>query len=82
VSPSFNAFLRMLIASNWQYMHTVNRNENFRHREVILERRARYGQLLRIVEFEADISTDGTSEAYLVAIIRTLKTSRPSKLKE
>ncbi|KAL0571931.1 hypothetical protein V5O48_010032 [Marasmius crinis-equi] len=57
----------------------VNRNERFKNKPVELERRAAYGQLLNILEVEADIACEG-KKTLLIAVIWPCKLKWLNKL--
>ncbi|KAJ7325781.1 hypothetical protein DFH08DRAFT_710062, partial [Mycena albidolilacea] len=63
-------------ATYLKYSHDVDKNRNFKNRPIVLERKAAYGQLLRIIEFSADFP-DSNSETQprglLLAVIRPVK---------
>ncbi|KAL0069536.1 hypothetical protein AAF712_003194 [Marasmius tenuissimus] len=56
-----------------KYTYTFDKNESFKNKPVVLQRCTMYGQLLRIVQFEADFISQGSSNTYLVAVIRPVK---------
>ncbi|KAL0062238.1 hypothetical protein AAF712_010868 [Marasmius tenuissimus] len=56
-----------------KYMYLFDKNERFKNRPVILERRPVYGQLHRVVEFKADFGAQGFCNTHTVAIICPVK---------
>ncbi|KAJ7159368.1 hypothetical protein C8R43DRAFT_1234078 [Mycena crocata] len=50
-----NYLLRTFVVTEAEYSHDVDKNRNRRHLPVLLERQVAYGQLLRIVEFFANL---------------------------
>ncbi|KAJ7347182.1 hypothetical protein DFH08DRAFT_699504 [Mycena albidolilacea] len=74
-------------ASYIKYSHDVDKNRNRRRLPVILERHVAYGQLLRIVQFFADLPTstkDGQplpqAQNVLLAIVRPVKLAKKNHL--
>ncbi|KAJ7606210.1 hypothetical protein FB45DRAFT_1139881 [Roridomyces roridus] len=65
-----------------KYSHEVDVNRNFRHKPVLLQREIVYGQLLRVIEFHADIPSAPDDNGRLVQQARTvwLAVIRPVKL--
>ncbi|KAJ7664620.1 hypothetical protein DFH06DRAFT_1128023 [Mycena polygramma] len=74
-------------ASFIKYSHAVDVNRNHRHKPVLLRREAAYGQLLRIIEFVADLPSAPDDHGRLVeqsrpvwlAVIRPVKLLAKSK---
>ncbi|KAJ7131013.1 hypothetical protein C8R44DRAFT_613173 [Mycena epipterygia] len=59
-------------ASFIKYSHTVDVNRNYRHKPVLLQREVAYGQLLRILEFVADLPSAPDDQGHLVDQARTV----------
>ncbi|KAJ7125549.1 hypothetical protein C8R43DRAFT_898664 [Mycena crocata] len=67
-------------ASFIKYSHEVDKNRNHRRLPVVLERQVAYGQLLRIIEFFADIPPSSDDEPQVQARNLLLAVVRPVKL--
>ncbi|KAF7334087.1 hypothetical protein MVEN_02314400 [Mycena venus] len=55
-----------------KYTHEVDKNRRHRHMPVILERRVAYGQLLRVVEFHANLPTLMECDKHVIQARRLL----------
>ncbi|KAJ6453297.1 hypothetical protein C8R47DRAFT_997728 [Mycena vitilis] len=78
VHPSENYMTRD--ASFIKYSHEVDKNRNHRRLPVVLQRQVAYGQLLRIIEFFADIPPAAGDEPQVQARNLLLAVVRPVKL--
>ncbi|KAJ7840332.1 hypothetical protein B0H13DRAFT_1910773 [Mycena leptocephala] len=69
-------------ASFIKYSHAVDVNRNHRHKPVLLQREVAYGQLLRVIEFVADLPSAPDDNGCLVEQSRTiwLAVVRPVKI--
>ncbi|KAF8215495.1 hypothetical protein K438DRAFT_1749526 [Mycena galopus ATCC 62051] len=70
-----------------QFSHDVDKNQNHRRLPVVLERRIAYGQLLRVIEFFADIppaledaQPRNQARSLLLGVVRPVKLHRKNHL--
>ncbi|KAJ6448811.1 hypothetical protein C8R45DRAFT_850132 [Mycena sanguinolenta] len=69
-------------ASFMKYSHSVDLNRNHRHKDINFQRQVAYGQLLRVIEFDADLPSAPNAHGQLIEQARTLWVAvvRPVKI--